>query len=431
MRGITIETAKPPKRRKKLTRRLMLLFMIVLIVILALDRIRRPNVEERDLKALSQIPIKKTFSIRTDRPVKELKLLIDNQEVINIKLDKPSNVVSFDLNPSKLGIKEGEKNILLKVRSGFFWRSYDFKGYVDLTPPPLNTLKVSNQLYVGSAGAIKVRSEKDANVSLECLGRKIQLTNISEGEFFGLFPITLDSPLRFNCTLVSKDKAGNISTIELSMSPNAMRFRQENIELKEETIRRIGLSLIENSASLDPKQIFIQVNEHLRRENLSELENLSPKSSPKKLWQGAFLSLERAKVISGYGDLRYYILNGSKISESRHMGLDLASVANAPVKAGNSGTVVFARFLGIYGNTIVIDHGLGLMSLYSHLSEMSVGEGQSVNKGQIIGKTGMTGLAFGDHLHFGILVHGYEVNPSFWLRERWVQENIERVFLAR
>ncbi|MEN3034138.1 MAG: M23 family metallopeptidase [Aquificaceae bacterium] len=428
MRGISIESAKPPNRPRKLIRRLILISLLILLGFLVIDRIRRPKIDQNDLKALSRIPIRKTFYIKANKPVKELKLFIDDTKAVSIKLDKPDSTIKFELKPSALGIKEGEKNLTLKVRSGFFWRTYRLKTYIDLTPPALSAARVSSGLLVGSSGAVKVRSEEDATLSLDCPGRKIQLTKISKDEFFGLFPVGLDSPLHFYCTILAKDPAGNISKLEIWMRPRSMRFRQENIELNETTIRRVGVSLIEGANTMSPEEVFIQVNERLRRESFSELEELSSKSLPKKLWQGAFLMPERAQVVSSYGDLRYYILNGKKISESRHMGIDFASFANAPVRAGNSGVVVFARFLGIYGNTVVIDHGLGLMSIYSHLSEIVVKEGQNVAKGQFIGKTGTTGLAFGDHLHFGILVHGYEVNPSFWLSERWVQENIEKVF---
>jgi len=94
------------------------------------------------------------------------------------------------------------------------------------------------------------------------------------------------------------------------------------------------------------------------------------------------------------------------------------------VDAANSGIVRFAGDLGIYGNTVIIDHGLGLMSLYGHLSTILVKEGQAINKGEIIAKTGSTGLAGGDHLHFGILMHGYEVTPLPWWDAHWIKVNV-------
>ena len=107
------------------------------------------------------------------------------------------------------------------------------------------------------------------------------------------------------------------------------------------------------------------------------------------------------------------------------MGIDLASINQAPVPAANTGKIVFVENLGIYGGTIVMDHGFGLFSMYSHLSHMDVTVGQDVEKGAIIGKTGRTGLAGGDHLHFSMLVHHTFVNPLEWWDAQWIQNNID------
>ncbi len=80
--------------------------------------------------------------------------------------------------------------------------------------------------------------------------------------------------------------------------------------------------------------------------------------------------------------------------------------------------------MGIYGQCIIIDHGLGLQTLYAHLSSMAVEVGDVVERGQIIGRTGATGLAGGDHLHYGIIVGGVPVNPIEWWDKNWVRNNI-------
>jgi murein DD-endopeptidase MepM/ murein hydrolase activator NlpD len=95
------------------------------------------------------------------------------------------------------------------------------------------------------------------------------------------------------------------------------------------------------------------------------------------------------------------------------------------VPAANNGRVVFTGALGIYGNTVVLDHGLGLFSLYGHLSEMSVTAGQTVARGDTVGKTGDTGLAAGDHLHFSVMIHGVHVDPVEWWDAHWIQDHVE------
>jgi murein DD-endopeptidase MepM/ murein hydrolase activator NlpD len=176
---------------------------------------------------------------------------------------------------------------------------------------------------------------------------------------------------------------------------------------------------------------FLQVNGRIRKENANRLMEIGKDTVSDALWKGPFLRLPRAASKAGFADFRAYLWQGEKIDEQIHLGFDLASVARAPVPAANSGRVVFAGYLGIYGNIVVIDHGFGLQSLYSHMSTYAVKAGQTVARGDIIGATGATGMAGGDHLHFGILISGLEVTPLEWLDAHWIRDNIsERVRIA-
>ncbi len=112
-----------------------------------------------------------------------------------------------------------------------------------------------------------------------------------------------------------------------------------------------------------------------------------------------------------------------------HYGYDLASTKQSPVTAANRGVVVFADPLTIYGNTVILDHGLGLQTLYAHLSSMEVKVGDEVAKGQELGRTGASGLAIGDHLHFEVLVHGVSVTPIEWWDARWIRDHITKPLL--
>jgi murein DD-endopeptidase MepM/ murein hydrolase activator NlpD len=107
------------------------------------------------------------------------------------------------------------------------------------------------------------------------------------------------------------------------------------------------------------------------------------------------------------------------------LGVDLASLAQSRVPAGNSGIVVFAGPLGIYGNTVVIDHGCGLFSMYSHLSKIEVEVKKEVKRGDSLGRTGATGMAGGDHLHYAMMVHGVFVNPLEWWDPHWIRDNVD------
>jgi murein DD-endopeptidase MepM/ murein hydrolase activator NlpD len=96
------------------------------------------------------------------------------------------------------------------------------------------------------------------------------------------------------------------------------------------------------------------------------------------------------------------------------------------VPAANGGRVLLAEYFGIFGNCVVLDHGYGLMSLYGHLSSIDVREGQAVERGQAVGRTGQTGLAGGDHLHFGILLQGNPVTPVEWWDDHWLEDRLSR-----
>jgi murein DD-endopeptidase MepM/ murein hydrolase activator NlpD len=241
---------------------------------------------------------------------------------------------------------------------------------------------------------------------------------------FFAFPHTLQTK-DFNPQLVALDKAGNLQVTNLPVSRINRQFKSDTINIGQffldgkaaefETIVPGEMSDIER---------FLKVNGYVRKQNAATLMAIGQETASDMLWQGPFLRLPRSASRAGFADHRSYMWQGEKVDEQTHLGFDLASTKHAPVPAANNGNVVYAGYLGIYGNLIVIDHGLGLQSLYSHLSEIAVEKGQAIKKGDIIGKTGVSGMAGGDHLHFGILVSGLEVTPLEWLDAHWIKDNI-------
>ena len=105
----------------------------------------------------------------------------------------------------------------------------------------------------------------------------------------------------------------------------------------------------------------------------------------------------------------------------------MASTAQAPIKPQNSGDVVYSDFNGLYGNMPIIHHGLGLYTIYGHCSSVSVQDGDFANAKESIARTGKSGYAMGDHLHFGVLVQGIEVRPAEWRDQSWINLNIIKV----
>jgi murein DD-endopeptidase MepM/ murein hydrolase activator NlpD len=175
---------------------------------------------------------------------------------------------------------------------------------------------------------------------------------------------------------------------------------------------------------------YVYINSELRAKNAQELVELAESSQTKFLWDRPFQPMPNAQVMSKFADRRTYYYEGQEIDQQDHLGFDLASVRHAPLPAANSGVVVLARYFGIYGNAVVLDHGFGLMSLYGHLSSIEVEEGQTVERGQSVGRSGETGLAGGDHLHFTMLLHGMAVNPIEWWDGGWIRDRLQRKLSA-
>lgn len=135
-------------------------------------------------------------------------------------------------------------------------------------------------------------------------------------------------------------------------------------------------------------------------------------ATPEKLWTGSFVAPVPSPVSDVFGTARVF----NNEVQGRHLGLDFAAAAGTPVHAINRGTVILARPLYFEGGFVVIDHGQGLMSLYLHLSEFKVKEGDQVDTGQLIALSGGSGRATGPHLHLAIRWQGVYVNPAILLK---------------
>jgi murein DD-endopeptidase MepM/ murein hydrolase activator NlpD len=170
--------------------------------------------------------------------------------------------------------------------------------------------------------------------------------------------------------------------------------------------------------------VFIAVNKTLRKENEEKIVAVTSKTSPQILWKGAFSQLSNSKVEANFADYRTYTYNNEPVDSAYHLGYDLSVTKHYPVEAANIGTVAFAGDLGIYGNCVMLDHGLGLYTLYGHLSQIDVKVGDSVQARQPLGKSGETGLAAGDHLHFGVYLDGVAVLPVEWWDAKWINDNV-------
>ncbi len=224
----------------------------------------------------------------------------------------------------------------------------------------------------------------------------------------------------------AKDQAGNQAQASLNMHLRWKKYRQDKITLSDSLIQALAPRFM-SLAPPDVKgeaQVFLWVNSKLREINHQKIASVCAQSQPKELWEKTFLR-PMGKPMSGFGDRRFYYYQGKEVSTAVHRGVDLADVANSPIPAAAAGKVQFAEMLGIYGNCVILDHGMGVHTLYGHLSSLEVHPGQDVKQGQRLGLSGATGLALGDHLHFSVLVGGVFVNPAEWWDPHWITDNLE------
>lgn len=245
---------------------------------------------------------------------------------------------------------------------------------------------------------------------------------------FALFAIPFDLNDRDLVRLVAVDALGNRAETAFLDAFKQRPPARDTIRLNDAFFEATVPEILDRTPSIEPGETllasFLAINGTLRRENDHTLEALAASSRAAMLWSGAFRQLPGSQVMSSFADRRTYVYRGRTVDHQDHLGYDLASVRRAMVPAANRGVVVLARYLGIYGNTVVLDHGFGLMTLYSHLSSIAVGVGQEVAQDTPLGRTGKTGLAAGDHLHFTTLIGGVAVDPLEWLDGRWIASHI-------
>jgi murein DD-endopeptidase MepM/ murein hydrolase activator NlpD len=225
----------------------------------------------------------------------------------------------------------------------------------------------------------------------------------------------------------AEDEAGNQARIGLHHFIRPKQWRPDTLQITDGFLSAIlpGLtSLVPDAGRLSPVEQFLRVNRDVRKANYEKIVELTRASDNRRHWHDTFVRLPAAANRAMFADQRIYRYQGQEIDHQVHMGVDLASLAASPVPAANRGRVVFADDLGIYGLTVILDHGFGLFSMYSHLGQIDVQAGQMVARSAIIGRTGSTGLAGGDHLHYGMMVGATFVNPIEWWDDHWIKDNV-------
>jgi len=340
-----------------------------------------------------------------------------------------------------LGFNDGEAFLRVVVRD-YAWRDwlrgnqtyFEKKVVLDTRSPEIEVLSRAHNINQGGAGLVIFRTTENCSQSGVQVGDTfypghggafadplVYITYIALGYQQGR-----DTDIRIRAV----DPAGNSTESGFYYHIRSKTFRKDKIDISDGFLKRKipeFSSQISPGASKSPVDKFLEVNRDVRRANYMKIAAACQNPDPRRHWQGSFLRLPKSATRARFADHRTYFYKGNPIDQQVHLGVDLASVANSPVPAGNAGVVALASAsgeLGIYGKTVILDHGYGLFSMYSHLSQIAVKAGDRVSKGDTLGRTGSTGMAGGDHLHFSMLINDTFVNPVEWWDIKWIQNNV-------
>ncbi|KJU83309.1 peptidase M23/M37 family protein [Candidatus Magnetobacterium bavaricum] len=394
-------------------------------------RAKAPVVE--GLKDFELLPGKKVVVLKlsSNVDIKYVEVLLSQggKEVALLKDMPKRNLVELTLTvePKKLSLADGKAQVGVKAVAGRFATTQEsLPVVIDTVPPELSLIDCSYITDQGSSAAALLQSRDAKAVYIRVADGVYPATNEvlpDKQRFFAIYPIGLDLPIDTPVFAEAVDEAGNKATVPIKTILKKTVYRKDTLKITEDFVKRHVYPML-NATDLPPLEAFKVVNEKWRAEAEEKIKGLTGNSVNKMLWNGAFLQMKNSKVFARFGDQRSYQYDGKIVSYSRHLGFDLASLSNSPVEAANAGVVVFTGDIGIYGNVVIIDHGLGLMSFYAHLSSIDVAVGQQVEKASVIAHSGMTGFAAGDHVHFAMLLHGQYVTPVAWWDKAWIEKRV-------
>jgi len=444
----TFDLGPPPRRSGRIVKKFLLILLLLAVIAGGYFTIPRfewkaPKIKltpDTDVLALKPIEVEVT---EQGMGLESLSIMLvsggTEHALVSEKYDQPvmQKTIPIALTAKLTGVKEGPAVLRITARDRSLLRF--FRGNettleknltIDITPPSLELIADDPYVNFGGVGVIVYKASPDTVSSGVKIGKHFfpgyKGQTKDAGTYLVFFAHPYDVSEQEKSVLVATDKAGNTREMALVYTLKNVKYKKSTIAIGDEFIQSKVTPLVTDVAvrQKSPMEIFISVNRELRQQNDETIRKVSQNSADKMLWNGAFSQLSNSKVEANFADARTYTYQGKNIDSAYHLGFDLSVTKRYPVEASNSGVVAFTGPLGIYGNTVIIDHGLGLTTLYGHLSSIDVKEGEAVKQKQIIGKTGETGLAVGDHLHFGVYLNGVAVLPIEWWDEKWIRDNV-------
>lgn len=371
-----------------------------------------------------------------------MEIIQDNKGYILVSENIPSRgnkqkIISVNLDTVALKLHDGPAAIKFVSTDHSLFKNKTVLSQpvtINTVPPQIYLLNPVNNVNQGGTCFIAFRTSKPAALTgvyvNDCFtpGYTAMIDNKPTSLVYFALPMDA-TKTKTGIKVYIRDIAGNDSIVAIPCLIKEKKFRSDKMNLSESFLQQKMpefQAMIPALAGKTPLEVFVYVNGQMRNDNFRTIQSICQKSSPNKLWDGTFLRMSNAQPMALFGDKRTYMVGGKDVGNSVHGGVDLASTMHAPIEAANNGIVVFAGALGIYGNAVIIDHGQGLFTIYGHMSSLNTTVGKAVKKQEVIGHSGISGLAGGDHLHFGILVGGQFVNPQEWWDPHWIEDNVNK-----
>jgi murein DD-endopeptidase MepM/ murein hydrolase activator NlpD len=331
-------------------------------------------------------------------------------------------------------LKDGPAKLIVEATSGgLFGGNVRLERDVKVVtqPPTVSADSEQHYLYLGMADLVTMNvtgSYNEAGVRVGDETFRAWPMPGGKAGYFSLFAFAWNMPQGTAPVVYASNGAGNDVTTPITVifpKKEQPVYTQHEIQVTDQFMQKV-LGELDPNGSGDPVARFVRVNTQMRKDNNKTLADLRLKTADHFLWSQPFTRQSHSQAEATFADKRSYIYQGKKIDEQVHLGYDLAVTQHVGVEASNDGRVVWAAPLGIYGNCIVVDHGYGLQTIYGHLSRIDVHEGDMVKRGGIMGLSGMTGMAGGDHVHFAMQLDGVQIDPKEWWDPHWIQDHIAR-----
>ena len=353
---------------------------------------------------------------------------VDGQSCVNAE-----GSTTYELKVDLSKIADGEHEVCVSAvdtNNYFANRADQCRSYLlDKVPPRAVLESATRYMQRGGAAAVFVSTaDPESNIRLTVGDNQFRFISNAEGtRHFAVFTHPYNVEVAdFKPMVEIEDLAGNIRRLLVGTVTKDRIFKLDTLNIPHSFIEKKSLEMLNKEGV--GKDSFLEMNQTMRVANRAKIKSvLSAAMSPEPMWDGAFYRNAGAPKAQ-FAEHRTYLLDNVEIDQQTHFGIDIAGLAKMPIKAANNGVVIFAEYLGIYGNCVIVDHGARVFTMYAHLSQMDVSPGMNVTKMQTVGRSGNTGMAGGDHLHYAIYVSDLPVEPAEWFDSAWLQTRIDDIY---